>query len=201
VVAVGNSYGFVEPLEATALHMVVREITYVLSHLDDALDDARLRADLNATVGTLWDNLSGLLALHYKLNRKLDTPFWRDARAETDLGPIESLVESALERGPTPGPAHDPSTGTLLGGLTDEIDLLLLGMKAVSPELVSPSMTASQWQEHHDRIDRLARRTLSARDSIRLAYDDAALVDPRGAGWYEGVLSGLERPLSSAPPR
>jgi tryptophan halogenase len=200
VVAIGNSYGFVEPLEATALHMVVREITYVVGYLDEALHDARLRADLNAGMGLLWDNLSGLLALHYKLNRRRDTPFWRTVRAETDLGPIEPLVEAALERGPAPGATHDPGTGTLLGGLADEIDLLLLGMQAVSPDLVSPPTTPAEWREHHDRIDRLALRAPSARDSIRLAYDDPALVDPRGGRWYEDVLSGLERPVVPAEP-
>lgn len=195
VVALGNAYGFVEPLEATALHMVVREISYLVHHLDDALDDPKHRERLNESVGVLWDNLAGLLALHYRFNRRLDTPFWRAARAETSLGAIADLVDDVLERGPAPAPMHDPSTGTLLGGLTDEIDLLLLGMQAFEPEKVEASQPEAEWRRYHRTLEDWARRAVSPRDSFELALSDPSIADPSGGRWYEGVLSGLRTPV------
>lgn len=195
VVGLGNAYGFVEPLEATALHMVVRQIAYVVKELDTRLVDPALPTALNETVGTLWDNLSGLLALHYKHNRRRDTSFWRTARAETELGAIESSVAAVLARGPASGPSHDPSTGTLLGGLEDEINLLLLGMKVFSPDLIQATASQEQWNRRLAMLNGWASRALSVKQSLAMVCRDSAAADPRGGMWYEGVLSGLENPI------
>lgn len=104
VVAVGNAYGFVEPLESTALHMVIIELAYLRAGLSRAGDPAALARFVpyaNQNVGGHWDYLRWFLALHYKYNRRLDTPFWRAARNDVDCSGFDELVASVREQGPT----------------------------------------------------------------------------------------------------
>src|SRR5439155_447296 len=79
VVAIGNAYGFVEPLESTALHMVIVELAYCVRLLEGGAHDAAVR-ETNDRIGAHWDFPRWFLAIHYKFNRKLDTEFWRSCR-------------------------------------------------------------------------------------------------------------------------
>ena len=47
-----------------------------------------------------WDAIRGFIAMHYKLNARLDTPFWRHCRAATDLAAAAPIVEYFRENGP-----------------------------------------------------------------------------------------------------
>ena len=48
-----------------------------------------------------WDNIRHFLAIHYKFNTRLDTPFWRACRADADLAGAEDIVEFYEENGPS----------------------------------------------------------------------------------------------------
>src|SRR5581483_1963148 len=50
-VAIGNSYGFVEPLESTTLHMVIVEIAYLLGGLEAPGDGRDYRTFANRSIG------------------------------------------------------------------------------------------------------------------------------------------------------
>ena len=103
VVAVGNSSGFVEPLEATALAQLVLE----LRRLVDVLVDTRLTptasmiALYNRGVAEAWDAIRDFLAMHYRYNTRLDTPFWRRCRADTDIGNLAEFLAFFAENGPS----------------------------------------------------------------------------------------------------
>ena len=104
VVAIGNSGGFVEPLEATAIAAICEQTRVLASGLKS----------LNQTFGPrfieayctrdarYWDAIRRFLAVHYKFNTRLDTPFWREAREKTDLAGAEPIVEYYQENGPDP---------------------------------------------------------------------------------------------------
>ncbi len=77
VVGVGNAYAFVEPLESTALHMLLYEVELLCDSLPDHDDVDGARRRFNAALAAHWDYLRGFLALHFRFNRKLDTPFWQ----------------------------------------------------------------------------------------------------------------------------
>ena len=59
-----------------------------------------IRKLYNHSLGEMWDEIRDFLALHYKLNTMLDTPFWRQCRAETDVSAIGNLLEFYEENGP-----------------------------------------------------------------------------------------------------
>src|SRR3954468_11007119 len=103
VVGIGNSAGFVEPLEATALQVISVEATT----LADALIDSecaptstliKLYDDYNAQA---WDDIRDFLAVHYKFNTRLNTPFWQACRADTQLHDAEFLMQFYKENGPS----------------------------------------------------------------------------------------------------
>ena len=74
VVGIGNASGFVEPLEASAIQVIILQ--------------SRTLADF--------------LAVHYKFNTRLDTPFWQAARSDIPLGEGEGVVEFYRETAPAP---------------------------------------------------------------------------------------------------
>lgn len=103
VVAVGNAAAFVEPLEATALHLVMGHIFFVVSALlenDHNLVPAAIDLE-NQRYRDVWDDVRDFLAVHYKFNYHSDTPFWKHCRESTPLGGVEEFVKAFQDIGPT----------------------------------------------------------------------------------------------------
>ena len=102
VVAVGNASGFVEPLEATALGVIAMQSRLLAESLyaSDRQPRPTQAAMFNRFHTMNWDAIRGFLAIHYKFNTRLDTPFWRHCRAETDLAGGAPIAEFFKENGP-----------------------------------------------------------------------------------------------------
>ncbi|MBB5353769.1 tryptophan halogenase [Haloferula luteola] len=103
VVAIGNSAGFVEPLEATALMLVSnasRDLTNLLLKMGRRVSDS-MRDLYNRRMEASWTDIRDFLAIHYRFNDRLDTPFWRHCREETDLSGVEELLRFYRENGPS----------------------------------------------------------------------------------------------------
>ncbi len=103
VVAIGNAGGFVEPLEATALMVVCgnTEMLVEMLYRSNFTPTPTMRDLFNDLTGAGWKDIRDFLALHYKLNTALDTPFWRHCREDTDVSGIASLLAFYAENGPT----------------------------------------------------------------------------------------------------
>ncbi len=103
VIAIGNSAGFVEPLESTALQVICVEC----SSLTDALLDCQCEPTptivklYNRYNGDQWDDIRNFLAVHYKFNTRYQTPFWQAVRADVKLHGAEEIVEWYQENGPS----------------------------------------------------------------------------------------------------
>lgn len=102
VVAIGNSSGFVEPLEATALNVICAASQALTASLiaADRRPERLLRDGFNDYTFRLWQSIRRFLAVHYRFNTRLDTPFWRACRSDVDLAGNEQLVEYYQEYGP-----------------------------------------------------------------------------------------------------
>lgn len=72
--AVGLSQGFVEPLEATALHVV-------LTTIDSFVDawEADDREGFNTSMARRYEGIRDYLVCHYRTALRRDTDYWRDA--------------------------------------------------------------------------------------------------------------------------
>jgi tryptophan 7-halogenase len=184
VAALGNAYGFVEPLESTALHLVARQIGLLVRALPWRPDEADGRlALLNRTVGGWWDYLRWFLALHFRFNRRRDTPFWHACRAEADVSAWGELLEIYRRRGPL---SADPTVAALfdapdpLWGAAG-VDLLLLA-QGVPCALPAPAAGEAAYRAWRQTAGALAGRALPQRELLRRLDDEpgsrAAFVAP-----------------------
>jgi tryptophan halogenase len=60
-----------------------------------------MRRLFNRQMDYTWDDIRDFLALHYHANTRLETPFWRHCREDTDVSGIAELLEFYYENGPT----------------------------------------------------------------------------------------------------
>ncbi|MDH3583696.1 MAG: tryptophan 7-halogenase [Phycisphaerae bacterium] len=103
VVAIGNASGFVEPLEATALNLILVQLQYLVQGMKDG--DRRIVPELrevqNRRYRQIWDDIRDFLAVHYRFNHRCDSAFWTHCREETDLGGAGDLIDLYRAAGPT----------------------------------------------------------------------------------------------------
>ncbi len=101
VVAIGNACGFVEPLEATNIQVICNQSYHFASAFNIDCDNDTLRANHNDRVRREWENIRDFLALHYRFNDRLQTPFWNFALNETPLSGIEDYIRFYQDVGPS----------------------------------------------------------------------------------------------------
>ena len=171
VVAIGNSAGFVEPLEATAIFVISNASRALAIALADSECDPQptMREVFNCTVTRMWDEIRDFLAIHYRYNTRLDTPFWQHCRAATALHGAEPIVRYYEENGPSTAFA-----GYLLTPETSIFHLegfyaLLLGQR-VPHRCVRPPTAAEQQALATLRATHLgqARRGFGVAESLAL---------------------------------
>ncbi|GGW87197.1 tryptophan halogenase family protein [Alteromonas halophila] len=87
----GLSQSFIEPLEATALHLVQTGIELFLEHYHKGDLSDRYQSEYNATMHERVERVRDYIVAHYKLNSRDDTAYWRDNRNNMALS--ESLLQ------------------------------------------------------------------------------------------------------------
>ena len=83
--AVGLAQGFIEPLEATALHIVMATVEGFLDRVatDGMTDEAR--AEFNAAIAWRYEGIRDYIVCHYRAAQRRDTDYWRDATSHSEL--------------------------------------------------------------------------------------------------------------------
>lgn len=168
VVAIGNATGFVEPLEATALGLLALQSRHLAQTLleSDRLPTPTQIAANNVAHARSWDDIRRFIAIHYKYNDRLDTPFWRACQEETDLAGAEPIVEYYQENGPA------PYWSEMLFGQNDQFryagyTALLLGQRVPFRKPHVPTAAEMQiWQRHRARNRATAAAALTVRQTL-----------------------------------
>jgi tryptophan halogenase len=101
VMAIGNSSAFVEPLEATSLMAICWQCQSFVDMVRHIGATPTVRELFNHAWQMTWDEIRDFLTLHYKVNTRLDTPYWRRCREEADASSLGDLLEFYAENGPT----------------------------------------------------------------------------------------------------
>lgn len=94
VLTVGLSSAFVEPLEATSIHMSVFQVNYFIHCMEKGLED------YNKNICEKWDNIRDFIILHYRSERR-DTEFWKEASSNERLtDSLKYMLELWKQRPP-----------------------------------------------------------------------------------------------------
>jgi tryptophan 7-halogenase len=170
VVAIGNSAGFVEPLEATALMTVCdnsRNLTEFLI-TSNLKPTPGIRDLYNKESLTTWLEIRNFLSIHYKFNTRLDTPFWQHCRNDADVSHISELLNFYSEYGPARLNRyfieHRWSNFGLEGFL-----VMLVGNKV--PYRAKPSITAAErkiWEGHRSRWSAGAEAAMTSEEALAM---------------------------------
>ncbi len=150
--ALGLAAGFVEPLEATAIHLIARGLELFLRVFPDKDCQPSLQREYNRCMTADFEEVRDFVVLHYWATGRRDTPFWRWC---SEMTPPDSLLER-VELFRTHG--HLPERGDQLFRHTSW-QAVLEGM-GVRPEAPGPRVR----QVDSDRIRsqlNLARETLA----------------------------------------
>ena len=83
--AAGLAQGFIEPLEATALHFVIATALDFIRAFETGGFTAEYRDDFNQAVAERYDGIRDYIVGHYRLNQRSDTDYWRANAANTAL--------------------------------------------------------------------------------------------------------------------
>lgn len=75
--ALGLASGFIEPLESTAIHLVVRGMVHFMRQFPDANCDKALIKEYNRRMRMDYEEIRDFIVMHYCLTEREDTPFWR----------------------------------------------------------------------------------------------------------------------------
>jgi glycine/D-amino acid oxidase-like deaminating enzyme len=97
--ALGLSGGFIEPLEATALHLVQVGIEAFINHFGQAGFTPATRDDYNAFMGNRFERVRDYIVAHYKVNGRGDTEYWREnARNDQLSDSLRGVLDAWFRR-------------------------------------------------------------------------------------------------------
>ena len=169
VVAIGNSSGFVEPIEATALLVVTDQINYASKILLDSYGDVpdMMRDKECERVRIIWDDIRDFIVAHYKFNKHFDTPFWEQCRNDCSLGNATEFYEYYKKAGPsTLGARFLPQESVF--GFNGYMNVLL-GLRAETdrpPEMAAEDWRA--WESYTARVKQNSMQGLTTEQAIEI---------------------------------
>jgi tryptophan halogenase len=174
VFAVGNAHGFVEPLEATAIFVICQATRFLSGALEqnDCEISPSMRDSCDRIIRKLWDEIRDFLAIHYRYNTRLDTPFWQACRSDVALHGAEPIVNHYLENGPSTFAQLDimpPSTSLFQ---LDGFYTHLLGQKVPHQRLQpQPSEERARFEQYRLNNAVAAKNGFTISEALKLIRD------------------------------
>ncbi len=83
--AVGLAQGFLEPLEATALHIVIATALEFVQAFEAGGYTHHHRDAFNASIAARYEGIRDYIVAHYRLSQRSDTAYWRDNAENNQL--------------------------------------------------------------------------------------------------------------------
>ncbi len=76
--AIGLAQGFIEPLEATALHIVHATVDGFIEAFDKGDFTNKNAANFNRQIHARYEGIRDYIVCHYRMNQRTDSDYWRD---------------------------------------------------------------------------------------------------------------------------
>lgn len=97
--AVGLSQGFIEPLEATALHVVQSTVERFLDSYEKGGCNKGEQDRFNDGISRRIDGIRDYIVCHYRANSRTDTEYWRENAANENLSDsLKQVLRTWLRR-------------------------------------------------------------------------------------------------------
>ncbi|HEX4241064.1 MAG TPA: tryptophan halogenase family protein [Steroidobacteraceae bacterium] len=91
--SLGLASGFVEPLEATSIHLIARGIDFFLRYFPDRDCDPALIREYNRRMVADYEEVRDFIVLHYAATARDDSPFWQWCKTITLPGSLQERIE------------------------------------------------------------------------------------------------------------
>ncbi len=168
VVAMGNAGGFVEPLESTAIMILCANVEMLVNFfLHNDLDPTPSMRDLfNDATHKQWMDIKEFLAIHYKFNGLLDTPFWKQVRAEADVSGSGELLEFYEENGPTGFCRYRMPQSTSNFGLEGFLVMLVGNKVPFKKRYKVPAKEAELWEQRRAALVQQAAKGIRSEEAL-----------------------------------
>ncbi|GAA3838184.1 hypothetical protein GCM10022243_00840 [Saccharothrix violaceirubra] len=178
VMAIGNAYAFVEPLESTGILMITSSVQALVASLPASWSDPQCRDMINVALANRWDALRWFLSIHYRFNTRLDTPFWREVRSTTDISGAQPMLDMYATGAPLR--YRNPLLRTFLQGNTPTfyglagVETILLGQE-VPTRLLHRAEPPERWRARRDAAMAITRRALPQNEALARFHDNPGL--------------------------
>lgn len=96
-VAVGLAQGFIEPLEATAIALTMFTLEQFIYLYKEGSFTPKLRDTFNYNINTSFDGTRDYIILHYQLNTRDDTEYWRANRENRNISERLRVILNAWD--------------------------------------------------------------------------------------------------------
>ena len=197
VVAIGNSYGFVEPLEATALQAIISEICLLMRNFPTYKSEDATKRILNEEVAGLWDYIRWFLAVHYRFNRRMESKFWEACRERVDVSGAAETIDLFQENAPLVYRDLGMASGGHFGGRVFNnfgFDILLFG-QGVDCQAQPPRESRRDYRRRVASYEAVARGAIPAAAALEtlVTRQPAALsqhAEDR-TGWVAQFAEGM----------
>lgn len=134
-IAMGLSYGFLEPLESTGLYFSELGARLLMDFLHFSRTNDPRKSAFNGLLNQSFDHSTDFIVLHYILSKRDDTPFWRDVASKTQ---ISDRLRDLLALWETCPPTDASFAGGGLPFSARSHSHILYGMEHLPAELPEP---------------------------------------------------------------
>ena len=102
VVSIGLSSGFLEPLESTSIHLIQTGVTRLINYFPHtAISEEEVRA-FNHLSRCELESVRDFIILHYKLNERRDSDFWKECAAMSVPDSLQEKIDLFRATGKLP---------------------------------------------------------------------------------------------------
>lgn len=103
-VAIGLSQGFIEPLEATGIQIILSSIQGFIDAWEEGGFTSKNREAYNQGVADYFEHIRDYIVLHYKSNSRNDTAYWRENFENQNIsGSLKRMIKCWLDCGDLSG--------------------------------------------------------------------------------------------------
>ena len=90
--AIGLAQGFLEPLEATALHLTINTLEAFITAIERDGMNPDVRTKFNEEIGARFEGIRDYIVCHYRASSRRDNEYWRDNTSHDRLSdPLKEI--------------------------------------------------------------------------------------------------------------